>query len=55
MCEWHKGSEIELFNFKTDIGEQTNLKHIHPDKTRELTEELAKWEEEATAGVKMRA
>ena len=50
-----KESEIELFNLKTDIGEQTNLKDIYPDKTRELTAELAKWEEEVTAGVKMRA
>ena len=50
-----KESAIELFNLKTDIGEQTNLKDIYPDKTRELTAELAKWEEEVTAGVKMRA
>ena len=50
-----KGSEIELFNLEKDLCEQENLKDIYPDKTLELTSELAKWEEEVTAGVKMRA
>jgi len=51
----NKEPVIELFNLKMDLGEQKNLKDTHSEKTRELTAELAKWEEEVTAGVKMRA
>jgi arylsulfatase A-like enzyme len=50
-----KQPNIELFNLAEDRSESNSRKDEFPDKTRALMSELTRWEENVTAGVKMRA
>lgn len=44
----HRTESLELYNLNADIGEQTDLAAVHPQKVRELatlfTEQLKKWD-----------
>lgn len=44
LIEWfEEGRELELFNLKTDLGEQTNLAKTNPAKVAELQKKLNDW------------
>ena len=50
LIEWFEaGRGLELYNLKTDIGEQTNLAQTNPAKTRELHEKLQAWRKSVDA------
>ena len=44
-------SRLELYNLRTDPGEQTNLAETMPDKTLELHTLMQSWREEVQAPV----
>jgi arylsulfatase A-like enzyme len=43
LVEWFEDSRTELFNLKSDIGEQHDLSATMPEKTAELTRRLHQW------------
>jgi hypothetical protein len=45
------GNEFELYNLKSDIGEQVNLVKKMPDKTRELKNMLSSWRSKVNAQI----
>lgn len=52
LIEWfEEGREPELFNLKTDIGEQTNLVKQNPAKAAELRQKLTDWRKSVDARI----
>lgn len=52
LIEWfEEGRETELFNLKTDIGEQTNLAKTNPAKVAELQQKLTDWRKTVEARI----
>lgn len=50
LIEWfEEGRELELYNLKTDIGEQKNLAKTNPDKVKSLHTLLKNWRNEVKA------
>jgi len=50
LIEWfEEGRDLELYNLKTDIGEQNNLAATNPGKTQQLHALLQKWRQEVGA------
>lgn len=49
LIEWNEGHRRELFNVRTDAGEQTDLASSIPDKVQQLSELLAQWRIEVGA------
>lgn len=49
LIEWYEGHRRELFNLRTDAGEQTDLATSMPDKVQQLSDLLAKWRIEVGA------
>ena len=43
LLEYYENNTIQLFNLKTDIGEQHDLVEIEPEKAEELQKELRDW------------
>jgi len=50
-----QGNKVSLFNLEEDLGEKENLADKKPDMVKQLEDELAAWEQEVSAGVKLRA
>jgi len=50
-----QGDNVRLYNLDEDLGEKNNLVNTKPAVVRELQGELAAWEREVSAGVKLRA
>lgn len=44
LIEFYEFDEVELYNLRDDIGEQTNLASAHPAKTAELQRKLRDWQ-----------
>ncbi|MGB0766104.1 MAG: sulfatase [Phycisphaeraceae bacterium] len=51
LVEYFEKSEIELFNLKTDPGEQNNVANDHPEKTLELVSKLRAWQQSVDAPI----
>lgn len=50
LIEWfEEGREVELFNLKIDLGEQTNLAKLNPAKVAELHRKLTDWRKSVDA------
>ncbi len=49
LIEFFEDSRVELYNLRSDIGEQDNLASKHPETVRALTELLHAWQEEVEA------
>lgn len=43
LIEWYETGKTELFNLKEDIGEQNDVSDQHPDKTKQMAEQLNQW------------
>ncbi len=43
LIEWFEDNRVELFNLKTDFGEQNNLAVKEPEKVKALHAQLAQW------------
>jgi arylsulfatase A len=50
-----QGDKVRLFNLEEDLGEKENLADRKPDMVKQLEDELSAWEQEVSAGVKLRA
>jgi arylsulfatase A-like enzyme len=50
-----QGKDIRLYNLDEDIGEKKNLAQAELETVKALEDELATWEQEVSAGVKLRA
>jgi len=50
-----QGDKVRLFNLEKDLGEKENLADMKPDMVKQLEDELSAWEQEVSAGVKLRA
>ena len=50
-----QGGRSKLYNLDNDLGEKKNLAVEYPDIVKSLEDELAAWEREVSAGVKLRA
>ncbi len=51
LIEFFEDSTLELYNLREDIGESHNLSDAHPEKTRELYNDLLHWRESINAPV----
>ena len=51
LIEFFEDSTLELYNLREDIGEAHNLSDAHPEKTRELYNDLLQWRESINAPV----
>jgi arylsulfatase A-like enzyme len=51
LIEYFEDGRLELYNLKDDIGEQNNLAHKMPDKTRQLHGLLKQWRKSVNAPV----
>ena len=51
LHEFFEDGAIELYDLNADIGEQTNLAGMHPEKARELHKKLIAWRESTGAPV----
>jgi len=51
LHEYFEDNSLELYNLKTDIGEQQNLAESHPEKREELYRMLKKWRDDTGAQV----
>ncbi|WP_227021322.1 sulfatase [Oceaniferula marina] len=49
LIEFAWGKEPELYNMAEDIGEEKNLAEKHPEKVKQLLEELKQWKSETKA------
>ncbi|MFK5974312.1 MAG: sulfatase [Flavobacteriaceae bacterium] len=49
LIEFYEDMNVELYNLKTDIGENQNLSTIKPEKTAELLSLLHNWRKETNA------
>ena len=50
-----QGDRSKLFNLDEDLGEKKNLAVARPEILKSLEDELTVWEQEVSAGVKLRA
>jgi len=48
-------SQVKLYNLDEDLAEKNNLAKTRPAMVKKLEDELAVWEQEVSAGVKLRA
>jgi hypothetical protein len=48
------GTKTSLFNLDEDVGEKKNLVRAEPKMVKTLEDELAAWEKDVLAGVKLR-
>ena len=44
VIDGDKGTGVELFDLKKDIGEQKNLAEVHPDIVEQLSKQLRDWQ-----------
>jgi hypothetical protein len=44
VIDGDKGTGVELFDLKKDIGEQNNLAEAHPDIVEQLSKQLRDWQ-----------
>ena len=51
LHEYFEDGDLELYNLKEDIGEQTNLAESNPQKTKELHRMLVEWRQSVQAPV----
>ncbi len=51
LIEFFEEGRTELYNLRTDIGEQVDLAEMMPEKTNELLEQLRTWRESINAPV----
>jgi arylsulfatase A-like enzyme len=49
LLEYYENNSVQLFNLKTDIGEQNDLSDSEPEKVLELRGMLHKWREDINA------
>jgi arylsulfatase A-like enzyme len=49
LIEYYENNTVQLFNLKTDIGEQHDLSSSEPEKARELRDMLHKWRADLNA------
>jgi arylsulfatase A-like enzyme len=49
LLEYFENGSVQLFNLKTDLGEQDDLSEKHPKKKKELLSLLRSWREELSA------
>ena len=49
LLEYYENNTVQLFNLKTDIGEQHDLSGSEPEKVNELRSMLHKWREDVNA------
>ncbi|MDG2470666.1 MAG: sulfatase [Pirellulaceae bacterium] len=49
LLEYFENGSVQLFNLKTDLGEQDDLSEKHPKKKKELLALLRSWREELSA------
>jgi len=49
LLEYYENNTVQLFNLKTDIGEQYDLAASEPDKVKELRKMLHQWREDVNA------
>ena len=49
LLKFYDGPEIELYNLKTDPGEQTNLAESEPQVARQMESKLDQWLNETGA------
>jgi arylsulfatase A-like enzyme len=49
LIEWFEDNRVELFNLKTDLGEQNNLAGKEPEKVKALQARLAQWRRDVGA------
>ncbi len=54
LIEFYHYDKVELYNLKTDPGEQTDLSKTHPEKTRELRQQLRSWQQSLNAKMPVR-
>jgi arylsulfatase A-like enzyme len=50
-----QNNQSKLYNLDEDLGEKKNLAEAKPDMVKQLEDELSAWEQEVSAGVKLRA
>jgi len=50
-----QNNQSKLYNLDDDLGEKKNLAEAKPDMVKQLEDELSAWEQEVSAGVKLRA
>ncbi len=49
LVAWDEGPTVELYNLRSDPGEQRDLSREHPDRVRQLQAELKQWQQEVGA------
>lgn len=49
LMEFFEDNRLELYQLTKDVGEQRNVAAMHPEKTRELHQQLVAWREEIGA------
>jgi len=49
LIEFFEDGHVELYNYREDVGEKTNLAEKMPDKAKMMREKLAAWREETRA------
>lgn len=49
LIHWYEGDQYELFNLKSDIGEQHDLSQAEPERVKDLRERLAAWQKDTGA------
>ncbi|MHC4560803.1 MAG: sulfatase-like hydrolase/transferase, partial [Planctomycetota bacterium] len=50
-----RGEDVKLYNLDEDLAEKKNLAEAEPGMVKALKDELSAWEQEVSAGVKLRA
>lgn len=51
LLEYLEDDRIELYDLATDLGEQRNLAGTHPEKARDLLEQLHRWRTDTAAAM----
>ena len=49
LIEFYEHDTVELYNLRTDVGEQNDLAEAEPEKTKQLREKLRSWQTEMNA------
>jgi arylsulfatase A-like enzyme len=49
LIEWFEDNRAELFNLKTDLGEQTDLSAKDPERMQKMRDELHAWQKQVGA------
>jgi cob(I)alamin adenosyltransferase len=50
-----QNNQSKLYNLDEDLAEKNNLAKARPAMVKQLEDELSAWEQEVSAGVKLRA